>query len=250
MFTSGFFNAVDGDRAYDAEQVSAIFDGIITDGIIKNYEDAFAVTANGGNNILVGAGRAWHKHTWSFNDSPMSVAMDSADTNLGRIDAVVLEINRSDAVRSNSIKIVKGTAATSPVRPTMENTVDVLQLPLAYITRPAGAVEVSQANITSMIGTESCPYARPIIDELELMDVYKKTETYSRSEMDSRLAGKSATTHNHDDRYPTMDQVERDIKFVDDRIDTSMEAIERLHEQVYDIYEQLSDIREMIDDIT
>ena len=33
--TSGFFNSVNHDRLYDAEQLSSIFDGIIIDGVMK-----------------------------------------------------------------------------------------------------------------------------------------------------------------------------------------------------------------------
>lgn len=170
--TSGFFNSLNGDRKYNADDISSMFDGIITDGIIKNHGEAFAVTANSGNTINIGSGRAWHNHTWTNNDSTMVLITSPADSSLDRIDAVVLEINKSDEVRSNSIKIIAGTPAASPTNPTLTNTIDVLQLPLAYILRPAGSTAVSQANITSMIGTESCPYARPIIDEVEMTEAY------------------------------------------------------------------------------
>ena len=34
-FTCGFFNSENGDRKYNAEQMSAIFDGIIADGVCR-----------------------------------------------------------------------------------------------------------------------------------------------------------------------------------------------------------------------
>ena len=39
--TSGFYNSYNGDRRYNAEQMSAIFDGIINDGVFSNIADAF-----------------------------------------------------------------------------------------------------------------------------------------------------------------------------------------------------------------
>lgn len=170
--TSGFFNSLNGDRKYNAEDIASMFDGIITDGIIKNHGEAFNVTANGGNQISVGSGRAWNKHTWTNNDSTMLVNMGPADSSLNRIDAVVLEINKSDDVRKNSIKIVEGTPSASPSRPVLTNSIDISQLPLAYILRPASSTEISQANITNSIGTNECPYASPIIDEVKLTETY------------------------------------------------------------------------------
>ena len=41
--TSGFFNSLNGDRRYNAEQMSSIFDGIINDGIFANIGTAFGV---------------------------------------------------------------------------------------------------------------------------------------------------------------------------------------------------------------
>lgn len=35
-FTYGFFNSLNGDRKYTAEQLSSIFDGLITDGVFDS----------------------------------------------------------------------------------------------------------------------------------------------------------------------------------------------------------------------
>ena len=41
--TSGFFDSINGDRKYNAEQMSSIFDGIVTDGVFQNIGEAFRV---------------------------------------------------------------------------------------------------------------------------------------------------------------------------------------------------------------
>ena len=161
--TSGFYNSSNGDRKYNAEQMSAIFDGIINDGVLSNVGTAFAVTAGSGNSINVGVGRAWFNSTWLYNDSVLSLTLDDAEVVLNRIDAVVIEIDRSDSVRAGSIKIVKGTPASSPQNPTLTNTEYVHQYPLAYIRLDADSSSVSQANITNKIGTSDCPYVTGIL---------------------------------------------------------------------------------------
>lgn len=161
--TSGFFNSLNGDRKYNAEQMSAIFDGIINDGVFANIGTAFTVSADSGLDIRIGIGRAWFNSTWLYNDTILPKTLDVSELVLDRIDAVVIEIDRSDAVRTGDIKIVKGTPASTPQRPTMVSTNYVHQYPLAYIYRAAGSTEVTQANITSMIGTSSCPYITGIL---------------------------------------------------------------------------------------
>ena len=48
MLTSGFFNSVDGDRKYNAEQMSQMFEGLIGDGIFESVGGKFKVSANSG----------------------------------------------------------------------------------------------------------------------------------------------------------------------------------------------------------
>lgn len=45
--SSGFFNSLNGDRKYNAAQMSAIFDGLIIDGVFASIGTAFAVKAAG-----------------------------------------------------------------------------------------------------------------------------------------------------------------------------------------------------------
>ena len=162
--TSGFFNSLNGDRRYNAEQMSAIFDGIINDGVFASIGSVFAVTVNTGNDILVGTGRAWFNSTWLYNDTILPLTADVSEILLNRYDAVVIEINHSESVRSGLIKIVNGTPATEPLLPTMVDTAEVHQYPLAYIYRPAGSSSITQANITNVVGTSSCPYITGVLE--------------------------------------------------------------------------------------
>lgn len=161
--TSGFFNSFNGDRRYNAEQMSSIFDGIIRDGIFANIGTAFSVKADVGNTVIVGIGRAWFNSTWLLNDALLPLAATISEILLDRIDAVVIEINHSDSVREGNIKIIKGTPSSNPQRPTMIHTSDVNQYPLAFIYRKANSSSIIQADITNMIGTSSTPYITGIL---------------------------------------------------------------------------------------
>lgn len=166
--TYGFYNSLNGDRKYNAEQISSIFDGLIVDGVFASIGTAFAVEAAGGLTINVGIGRAWFNHTWTLNDSILPLTAPESEVLLDRIDAVVLEVNSMESVRKNSIKIVAGTPSSEPVRPTLENEVNVHQYPLAYIYRKFGSTVITQADITNMVGTESTPFVTGIIQTISL----------------------------------------------------------------------------------
>ena len=167
--TSGFYNSVDGDRKYNALQMSSIFDGIIEDGVYNSIGDRFSLTAGEENTVIVGTGRAWFNHSWTLNDANYPLTMDPAEVVLNRYDAIVIEVNGSAAVRNNSIKVIKGTAGSSPSKPSMANGEDeIWQHPLGYIYVPAGASSISQSNIEYVVGTSECPFVIAAVQSVDI----------------------------------------------------------------------------------
>ncbi|MBR5780372.1 MAG: hypothetical protein IKY27_00110 [Bacteroidales bacterium] len=156
--------------------MSAIFDGVINDGVFANIGNTFNVKAKSGNDITVDIGRAWFNSKWIYNDAILPLTADVSEVVLDRIDAVVIEINRNDSVRSGDIKIIKGTPASDPQRPAMSKSNDIYQYPLAYINRKAGSTAITQADITSMIGTSSCPYITGILQVTNIDNVVAQWE--------------------------------------------------------------------------
>ena len=172
--SSGFFNSLNGDRKYNAAQMSAIFDGLIIDGVFASIGTAFAVKAAGGLTVNVGIGKAWFDHTWTVNDSILPMTAPEAEVLLDRIDAVVLEVNGTESVRENTIKFVKGNPSSAPSRPTLTNEGNVHQYPLCYIYRKYGTAVIKQADITPMVGTESTPFVTGILQTISLDELLGK----------------------------------------------------------------------------
>lgn len=172
--SSGFFNSLNGDRKYNAAQMSAIFDGLIIDGVFASIGTAFAVKAAGGLTVNVGVGKAWFDHTWTVNDSILPMTAPEAEVLLNRIDAVVLEVNGMESVRDNTIKFVKGNPSSAPSRPTLTNEGNVHQYPLCYIYRKYGTAVINQADITPMVGTESTPFVTGILQTVSLDELLGK----------------------------------------------------------------------------
>ena len=48
MIKTGFFNSINGDRGYNADDMSDYFKGLLTDGVFKNYlQHRMGNTGNG-----------------------------------------------------------------------------------------------------------------------------------------------------------------------------------------------------------
>ena len=172
--SSGFFNSLNGDRKYNAAQISAIFDGLIIDGVFASIGTAFAVKAAGGLTVNVGIGKAWFDHTWTVNDSILPMTAPEAEVLLDRIDAVVLEVNGTESVRENTIKFVKGNPSSAPSRPTLTNEGNVHQYPLCYIYRKYGTAVINQADITPMVGSDATPFVTGILQTISLDELLGK----------------------------------------------------------------------------
>lgn len=172
--TSGFFNAINHDRRYSAIYFSKIFDGIINDGVFASIGTALVPTADGSNTVYVGIGKAWFNGTWTENDSILPITAPVSDLVRPRIDALVLEVNSSDAVRANSFKIVEGTPSTSPQKPTLVSTMDVHQHPLAYITRRANDESIKSADLEIMVGGDECPFVTGILQTVSIDILFDK----------------------------------------------------------------------------
>lgn len=174
--TYGFYNSVAGDRVYDAIQVSQMFNGILTDGVFKQVGNKFQVIQDSGMNILVRSGKAWFNDTWTYNDGDIGLTVSNSDLILPRIDTVALEVNAALASRVNTIKMVNGTPNASPVPPTLTNTSELHQYPLAYIYVAAGVTSILNGDITQVVGTVDCPFIvfpEPLIAPSDAADVLK-----------------------------------------------------------------------------
>lgn len=173
-FTYGFYNSLNGDRRYNAEQVSMLFDGLILDGVYANFKNSLMVRAGSSDNeILVQPGRAWFEHTWCYNDSDYPIILDSADIYQDRIDAIIIDVSGESGDRVNQLTFVKGTPSSDPQPPEMINDPDNThyQFPLAYVRRPKEKNQILQEYIENKVGTSECPFVTGILDSTSIDDL-------------------------------------------------------------------------------
>lgn len=167
---SGFFNASNHDRKYDAMDISRLFDGLIRDGIFASIGGCFVCTADGKTmTIKVASGRAWFNHTWTYNDNILPITISPSEILYHRTDAIVLEVNSEEKTRANSIKIVKGTPSGQEwQRPALKNTAQVHQYPLCYVHLAPAVTSIGTADVENKVGTDATPFVSGILEVISI----------------------------------------------------------------------------------
>lgn len=212
-----FFDSVEEDRSYTADQFASYFRQFLTDGI-KNGGTNLQVTTATGMNVTVDYGTALIQGYayWLENDgSGKKTLVVPAAEGQPRIDRVVVRLDLSTAVRAASVAILKGTAATNPYPPDLTRSSNVYELSLAQIHVPAGAASISSASIAderynsnvcglinSLIELDATTFqqrAEQILDDLENQGYLPVDGKAADS---SKLNGKEAhefanTSHTH-----------------------------------------------------
>lgn len=183
--TYGFYDSLNHDRLYNAQQMSAIFDGIINDGVFMSVGNQFHTVAGTGMQVIVKSGRAWFDSTWTLNDAEYPLSIDAADVLLTRIDAIVLEVNSEVATRANTIKVVKGTPASTPAKPTLTNTATIHQHALAYVTVAKNITAITNSMIEIVVGKTETPYVTAILQTTDITDLYNQWEDYFQTWFDT-----------------------------------------------------------------
>lgn len=146
------FNSISNDRLYSAEDLSAIFKALLSNGVItdNNGEPGLRVFSEGNNNMLikVSGGSAVLDGRIYTSDEEQTLTVSAANPTLNRIDSVILQ---ADAVsRDIKLYVVKGVPATYPVAPDIYRNSTVYQLELAQIYVGAGTTAIYNNNIQDM----------------------------------------------------------------------------------------------------
>ena len=162
---SGFFNSANGDRLYNADDMSRYFEHIMSSGIYKRITNCFKVSASGGMTLTVAPGAGLINCRWFRADTAETVTVPTANAVLPRFDVVVARLDMSDAVRSISLQVVSGAPAATPTAPEPIRTAEMHDLVLALVYVPAGASEITEANLTDVRSNDwYCGYVQSLVD--------------------------------------------------------------------------------------
>ena len=76
-FSYGFFDSVNLDRVYTAEDFTGYLSHLICNGILDTYGDCFSMKSNNDLTITIGTGRAWINGHYFCNNSAYTIDLSS-----------------------------------------------------------------------------------------------------------------------------------------------------------------------------
>lgn len=182
----GFFNSIGNDRRYDAEDMSKLFDGVISDGVFATKNEVFKIQAiTDSMNIEVLSGKAWFngKYFEIEKNTTVEKTLEAAST-LPRYDAVYIQIDntQSEGGRIGSIEVLAGSAAENPKKPLVTSTETQTKIVIGYVQVQANATNLNNAIITSNVGVKNanppeepnaCPYSETTLDPRRTIYAYE-----------------------------------------------------------------------------
>lgn len=187
-----FFNSIEGDRKYKAEDITRYFGALVKDGILSNPSTNLQVVAGDGMNVVVKAGLMWINsgHLY-WNNSDLIIPLGNADGTMNRIDRIVVRwMNTERDIRAYA---VSSTLASSPTAPAIQRDADYYEMCLGDVAVGKGTTQIIQANITDQrLSTVLCGVASATYNTIDteafnaqLQSWYESFTTNSQADFDS-----------------------------------------------------------------
>lgn len=176
MIKCGFFNSIDNDRTYNADDMAMPYKRLITNGIFPKetgeQSDDLKVTADGTMTIKVNSGNGIFDYKWVENTSPFELTVSLADTFNSRIDSVVMRVNYD--TRTCEFKIINGEPAESPIPPDIIRDNHFIDYRLANITVETNAVGINNIHIEDTRASTDCGFITHLIEQADITSIYSQ----------------------------------------------------------------------------
>lgn len=172
------------DRNYNADDISDFYrfsfnNGVVKSNSINNEPQGLKVVASSNMNINVNAGYACINGKPYINTALKSFTITPNGTSVNRYDYVVLRYDNNMSVRNTYLALVTGTSAIPTVNSLTRND-KVYELMLGYITVPASATVLTQANITDTRGkADLCEWFTAVKGTSDYYDAIVQTHEFN-----------------------------------------------------------------------
>lgn len=173
----GFFDSVNKDRLYTAEQMNKPYKRVITNGVFATPQgtastDLQVLSANDGMKIIVKKGEGLFADKWFENPSDFTITVPNNTGIVPRRDSVIVQVDLRSNGRIGAIVYREGTPASNPVPPNINATDNVIEYRIANIYVAAGATAINQDAIVDLRGSSECPWVTSLIQQVDTSTLY------------------------------------------------------------------------------
>lgn len=175
---SGFYDSVDSDRLYSADDFSKPFSLMVRPGIFASEGNQLRVLAESSASMRVRVldGAAFYGGRWVKHTGTTYLNIGAPDA-LPRIDRVVLRIDKRAAERRAYFYVIRGTAASTPLAPNPVNGPEMFDMSIAFVRVDPKVTVINDAAITYLGGSAGTPW---VTAPMETMDMSFLTQKYEQ----------------------------------------------------------------------
>lgn len=174
---SGFYDALDSDRVYSADDMNRPYKRVISNGVFSTPKgtpstDLQVVPAGSGMQIIVKAGEGIFGDKWFENPSDINITVPENTTTVPRIDSVIVQIDKRIGGREGNIVYRTGTPSARPSAPAINTVANVIEYRLANVRVNASADTITAGVITDRRGSADCPWVTSLIYQVDTSTLY------------------------------------------------------------------------------
>ena len=190
---SGFYNAVENDRTYSADDMNRPYKRIVSNGVFATPEgtpstDLQVVSASGAMNITVNAGEGIFADKWFENPTAITITVPANSAVLPRVDSVIVQIDETQSGRVGNIVYRTGSPASSPSAPSINEEANITEYRVANIYVAPSANAINQDAITDLRGSSSCPWVTSLIYQVDTSVLWEQWNAAYQNYYDSSTA--------------------------------------------------------------
>ncbi|MBC3901420.1 hypothetical protein GH811_17610 [Acetobacterium malicum] len=175
---SYFFNDINDDRVYLAEDFALFFSTLIGNGVFPNPSTNTQVLINEETpmTITIKPGFAWINGYMYWNPDNLVKTLAVAYTN-PRIDRVVIRWSSNN--REIRADVITGTPAVVPVAPELTRNSDIWELAIADILVDGNATVITQAKITdTRLNNNLCGIVHGLFDQVDTTTLFNQYQAW------------------------------------------------------------------------
>lgn len=176
---SGFYNSINQDRLYNAEDMNRPYSRLISEGIFATREgtpstDFQALATDNGMNITVKKGEAILAKKWIESPSDIIITVSNNTGIVPRKDSIILQVDKKESGRIANIIYREGIASSNPVPPTLSGDEDIVEMRIANIYVAAGVNKIEQLAITDLRGSSECLWITSLIQQVDTSELFRQ----------------------------------------------------------------------------
>lgn len=154
---SRFFDHIDGDRTYNADDFAEYFRQILTTGVMDTGDNLRVYTIGTDRIARIKVGKAWIEGYFYKLTEELELQLDEAHGTYDRIDRIVLRLDKNTEARNIRAFIKKGEATASPIAPPIIREGNIYEISLAQILIIHNTTAIPTGNVTDeRLDTEVC----------------------------------------------------------------------------------------------